>query len=260
MRDPHGQRLLLLNTTKAMELEGEDGSRIALQDGQKKTVFGRGLGFHTNDRTVSRRHVLLGVLTSEDKSGSQTGPKVSFEVVGKNPIWVRESGGGGIRVFRRDENGVVAPGDWLCFSGRTPVWFTVRGSRCGEGEKRVLGCKNGLDANLRSGFDVSEIDPVKGMHFMFLTCFAVIWCFWLLRKCREGRQSEVISLCVFWFRVTANFLFLVSKRTRYIRFMSFLFWYTDYHFLMLKFLGTILVFTEVDRISNMSVWLNCSSK
>ncbi|XP_062156381.1 uncharacterized protein LOC133864148 [Alnus glutinosa] len=151
-----------------MELEGEDGSRIALQDGQKKTVFGRGLGFHTNDRTVSRRHVLLGVLTSEDKSGSQTGPKVSFEVVGKNPIWVRESGGGGIRVFRRDESGVVAPGDWLCFSGRTPVWFTVRGSGCGEGEKRVLGCKNGLDANLRSGFDVSEIDPVKEFGFLVM--------------------------------------------------------------------------------------------
>jgi hypothetical protein len=154
-----------------MELEYKDGSRIALQDGQK-TVFGRGSGFHTDDRTVSRRHVLLGAKTSGDKSGSQTGPKVSFEVVGKNPIWVRESGGGEIRVFRRGEKGDAAPGDWLCFSGRTPAWFTVRGSGFGEGEKRVLGSENGMDGNLRSGleFDVSEIDPVKGMHFQFLTC------------------------------------------------------------------------------------------
>ncbi|GLT73244.1 hypothetical protein SLA2020_451160 [Shorea laevis] len=151
-----------------MELEGEDGSRIALQD-EQKTVFGRGLGFHTNDRTVSRHHVLLGAKTSEDKSGSQTGPKVSFEVVGKNPIWVRESGGGEIiRVFRRGEKGDVAPGDWLCFSGRTPVWFTVRGSGFGEGEKRVSGSENGLDPNLRSGFDVSEIDPVKEFGFLVM--------------------------------------------------------------------------------------------
>ncbi|KAE7999091.1 hypothetical protein FH972_003571 [Carpinus fangiana] len=155
-----------------MELEYKDGSRIALQDGQK-TVFGRGSGFHTDDRTVSRRHVLLGAKTSGDKSGSQTGPKVSFEVVGKNPIWVRESGGGEIRVFRRGEKGDAAPGDWLCFSGRTPAWFTVRGSGFGEGEKRVLGSENGMDANLRSGLEfdgagVSEIDPVKEFGFLVM--------------------------------------------------------------------------------------------
>jgi hypothetical protein len=39
-------------------------------------------------------------------------------------------------------------------------------------------------------------------------------------------------LCGFWFGV--KFVFLVSKRTRDIRFMSFIFWYMDYYFVMLN--------------------------
>jgi hypothetical protein len=68
--------------------------------------------------------------------------------------------------------------------------------------------------------------------------------------------KSYISPCVFWFGV--NFFFLISKRTRYkIHEFPFLV-YGLYYFLMLKLLGTILVFTKVDRISNLSVWLNCS--
>lgn len=162
-----------------MEVESEEGSRIAIENGHK-TVFGRGLGFHNDDRTVSRRHVLLEAKTSDEKSGSQTGHKVSFEVIGKNPIWVRESGSEEIRVFRRGEKGEVAAGDCLCLSGKRPASFTVREMGSGEGERRILGSENELAKSLTSelefdGLDVSAIDPVKGMHFKFLTRYTVIW-------------------------------------------------------------------------------------
>jgi len=39
-----------------VEVQGEDGSKTALGK-DEKTVFGRGCGFNTEDRTVSRRHV-----------------------------------------------------------------------------------------------------------------------------------------------------------------------------------------------------------
>lgn len=173
---------------KAMEVEGEDGSRIALQNAPNhKTFFGRGLGFHTDDRTVSRRHVLFEVKTSDDKSRSQMGTTVSFEVVGKNPIWVKKSGCGEIGVYRSGEKGEVAAGDCFCLSGKVPVRFSVRGRQFAAAEKRVLGSEDELDASLKSGFefdgiDASEIDPVKGMPFRILTYFAIIWCVWLLRK------------------------------------------------------------------------------
>ena len=41
--------------------------------------------------------------------------KVLFEVVGKNPIWVREHGSGEIWVFKEGEKGDVVEGDLLCF-------------------------------------------------------------------------------------------------------------------------------------------------
>ena len=81
-----------------MEVEGEDGSKIVLQNVGDKVVFGRGFGFNTKDKTVSRRHVVFELAKSGD---SQTGSKVSYEVVGKNPMWVREHGSGEIWVSRR---------------------------------------------------------------------------------------------------------------------------------------------------------------
>ncbi|KAG6665112.1 uncharacterized protein LOC122300947 [Carya illinoinensis] len=157
-----------------MEVEGEDGSRIALQNAPNhKTFFGRGLGFHTDDRTVSRRHVLFEVKTSDDKSRSQMGTTVSFEVVGKNPIWVKKSGCGEIGVYRSGEKGEVAAGDCFCLSGKVPVRFSVRGRQFAAAEKRVLGSEDELDASLKSGFefdgiDASEIDPVKEFGFLMM--------------------------------------------------------------------------------------------
>ena len=160
-----------------MKVEGEDGSKIVLQNAGDKVVFGRGFGFNTKDKTVSRRHVVFELAKcGESQTGSKFS-KVSFEVVGKNPMWVREHGSGEIRVFRKGEKGDVAEGDWLCFlSGKRPVWFAVRESGSGEREKRVLESEIGLCEILGGGFEFDDgvdvealdIDPVKGMCFL---CF-----------------------------------------------------------------------------------------
>lgn len=157
----------------AMEIEVEDHSKFILEKGHK-AVFGRGNGCSTNDRTVSRRHVLF---EFEHKSANQTEPSVSFEVLGKNPIWVRSQKDGGVRVFRRSEKGEVAAGDWFCVSGKRPVWFRVRNVEVEEREKRVLESESELAEDLQSGselegLDVSGIDPVKGLA---LNCFMVLF-------------------------------------------------------------------------------------
>lgn len=162
----------------AMEIEVEDHSKLILEKGHK-AVFGRGNGFSTNDRTVSRRHVLF---EFEHKSANQTEPSVSFEVLGKNPIWVRSRKDGGVRVFRRSEKDEVAAGDWFCVSGNRPVWFRVRNVEVEERENRVLESESELAEGLQSGselegLDVSGIDPVKGLA---LNCFMVLF------VCREN--------------------------------------------------------------------------
>ncbi|CAL9009792.1 unnamed protein product [Prunus brigantina] len=153
----------------AMEIEVEDHSKLILEKGHK-AVFGRGNGFSTNDRTVSRRHVLF---EFEHKSANQTEPSVSFEVLGKNPIWVRSQKDGGVRVFRRSEKGEVAAGDWFCLSGNRPVWFRVRNVEVEERENRVLESESELAEGLQSGselegLDVSGIDPVKEFGFVVM--------------------------------------------------------------------------------------------
>ena len=160
-----------------MKVEGEDGSKIVLQNAGDKVVFGRGFGFNSKDKTVSRRHVFELAKCGESQTGSKFS-KVSFEVVGKNPLWVREHGSGEIRVFRKGEKGDVAEGDWLCLlSAKRPVWFAVRESEFGErAEKRVLESEIGLGESLGSGFkfdngvdaEALDIDPIKGMCFL---CF-----------------------------------------------------------------------------------------
>ena len=145
-----------------MEIQGQDdGSKIELENGHK-TVFGRGFGFSTDDRTVSRRHLDLEV----KPGGTQTEPRVSFEVLGKNPVWVWSKEDGAVKVFRRSEKGELAAGDWFCVSGKGPSWFNLRkvGVEDRE-EKRVSEDESELaepDESLE-GFDVSGIDPVKGL-------------------------------------------------------------------------------------------------
>ena len=54
-------------------------------------------------------------LAKSSESQTESNSKVLFEVVGKNPIWVREHGSGEIWVFKKGEKGDVAEGDLLCF-------------------------------------------------------------------------------------------------------------------------------------------------
>lgn len=160
----HGLEELGKHLSNAMEIVGEeDGAKTALQYG-RKAVFGRGFGFNTNDRTVSRRHLEFEV----HAEASQTEPRVSFEVMGKNPIWIWSKSDGKVRVFRRLEKGELVAGDCFCVSGKRLNWFSLRKFGVEEKQKSVLEVESELAESLQSGFevedvDVSGIDPVKGL-------------------------------------------------------------------------------------------------
>ncbi|XP_062024871.1 transcription elongation factor SPT6 [Rosa rugosa] len=152
-----------------MEIEVEDRSKLVVEKGQK-AVFGRGNGFNTTDRTVSRRHVLFEL---QHINATQTEPRISFEVLGRNPVWVRSQKDGEVRVFRRSEKGELAAGDWLCVSGKRPIWFKVRNVGVEEEVKRVLESESEMAEGLLNGsewegVDVSGIDPVKEFGFVVM--------------------------------------------------------------------------------------------
>ncbi|OWM79867.1 hypothetical protein CDL15_Pgr001510 [Punica granatum] len=140
-----------------MEIEGEDGSRIEIRS-NTEAVLGRGSGFRTADRTVSRRQVLL----RADEAETQP-LRVSFEVLGKNPVWVRSGGGGEVRAYRRSEKGEVAAGDWLCVSGKQPVWFAVKGIDGG----RDSGSESQVEAE-SARVPETDVDPVKEFCFLVI--------------------------------------------------------------------------------------------
>ncbi|KAI6690157.1 hypothetical protein NL676_026985 [Syzygium grande] len=151
-----------------MEIEGEEGSKVMLKRASTATIFGRGLGFDTNDRSVSRKHLLL---QAGDDGAAE--PRVSFRVLGKNPVWVRSGSGGGVRVYRSSESGEFGAGDRFCVSGRRPVWFDPReiedggGGGGGSGSKRNSECESELAESAES-VDVSSIDPVKEFGFLVI--------------------------------------------------------------------------------------------
>ncbi|TYI24335.1 hypothetical protein ES332_A06G226700v1 [Gossypium tomentosum] len=147
-----------------MEIEGADGSRLALKSGSKIT-FGRGSGFNTDDRTVSRRHVELELETLVDKNGETRTeePSVSFEETGLNPVWVRRGTNGEIKVFNSSDKGRLENGDWICLSGRVPVWFVLKKTEENEKEERDLGSDSGAES-----VDIEDIDPVKEFGFLVI--------------------------------------------------------------------------------------------
>lgn len=171
-----------------MEIEGSDGSKTQLKP-YSTTVFGRGNGY-PNDLAVSRRHISFELNLSTDPPDSQTDPRVSFEVLGKNPVWVfSKKIDGKIRVFKRFQRGELGFGDKFCLSPKDPVWFTVkevekkemedeRESKRGEIEGRVndelsqsLEISYGVDGNGDFGLDfvdVSNIDPVQEFGFLVI--------------------------------------------------------------------------------------------
>ncbi|GMH03766.1 hypothetical protein Nepgr_005605 [Nepenthes gracilis] len=165
-----------------MEIEGQDGSKMKLKDGAE-TVFGRGNGFHGKDLTVSRRQVSFQLSSQPRQNGSETGPRVFFEVIGRNPIWVSFKEDGNIRAFKRFERGELGTNDMFCVSSKDPVWLTLKTAEA-EGRENKLeidGREMGLSQSLEiaSGFwgngdlglesiDVSSIDPIKEFGFLVI--------------------------------------------------------------------------------------------
>ncbi|XP_020223671.1 uncharacterized protein LOC109805842 [Cajanus cajan] len=129
-----------------VEVEGEDGSKLSIGN-DEEAVLGRGCGFNTHDRTVSRRHVSFR-LDHSDSEGAKA--RVSFQVMGKNPFWVYD--GEALRLFRSFEKGHLQLGHRFCFSSNSPIWFTINNTQ-----------PLNLDA-----IHVSEIDPVKEFGFLVM--------------------------------------------------------------------------------------------
>ncbi|RVW51884.1 hypothetical protein VitviT2T_013259 [Vitis vinifera] len=166
-----------------MEIEGKNGWRTELRKGSKKE-FGRGSGFPTTDRTVSRHHV-----TFELHEDSET--RVRFVVIGKNPFWVLSSGSGEIRVFRRHQRGEMESGDSFCVSSKNPIWFSLKRTEFPE-----MG---------RCGFEslsVSDVDPVKEFGFIVMghefdsypqrmICDIKNWNWFLEEPSKDGEDDEV---------------------------------------------------------------------
>ncbi|XP_027344364.1 uncharacterized protein LOC113856641 [Abrus precatorius] len=130
-----------------VELQGEDGSKFALGK-EDNVVFGRGCGFNTHDRTVSRRHVSFQLEQSESEHA-----RVSFQVIGRNPIWVWTHDS--LRLFRKFDNGHLQFGDRFCLSPEAPFWFLF---------KKI---QSQPQLKLHQ-LDVSEIDPVKEFGFLVM--------------------------------------------------------------------------------------------
>lgn len=191
---------------KTMELESEDGSKKFPIEKGSKIELGRGLlGFPADDRTVSRRHISLQFHKPTQKSSKENysdGEIVaSFQVTGKNPIWVLTKYGEEKRVFRNSDKGDLRAGDSFSISLKKPLFFTfkqrafeaeaeeedqkrvlkaVEGrkkrtlERKEEEEKRVLkedcSISNGEDTSGDLGLgslELSQIDPVKGQLSLF---------------------------------------------------------------------------------------------
>ncbi|XP_059638472.1 uncharacterized protein LOC132280759 [Cornus florida] len=167
-----------------MEIEGQDGSKTLLKKGFKREL-GRGLGFDSNDRTISRRHVVFEFKKDESQTDPNSESRVCFEVTGNNPIWVRNRASGEIRVFRRSERGEMEGGDMFCVSAKKPVWFTLKRTELeGENESEMnseLGNVNELADCLQSSYglrgvedleldsaDDSNIDPIKEFGFLII--------------------------------------------------------------------------------------------
>ncbi|XP_021716475.1 uncharacterized protein LOC110684337 [Chenopodium quinoa] len=168
-----------------MEIEGSDGSKFKLKP-NSTTIFGRGNGFYSNDLTVSRRQVSFDFNPSEDP---QTAPRVSFEVLGKNPIWVhkKQQENGNVKGFKRFQRGDLGIDDLFCVSAKTPIWFTLKNiaNVFEEREKHCEEVKGRINADLRenletaSGFeeiedigldfvDLSNIDPIQEFGFVVI--------------------------------------------------------------------------------------------
>ncbi|RDX76679.1 hypothetical protein CR513_43309 [Mucuna pruriens] len=134
-----------------VEVQCEDGSKLTLGK-DEKAVLGRGCGFNTHDRTVSRRHVFF-QLDHSDSDSEVANVRVSFQVIGRNPFWVYD--GEALRLFRKFEKGHLQLGHRFCFSANTPLWYSFTLNN------------NQTHLNLDE-INISEIDPVKEFGFLVM--------------------------------------------------------------------------------------------
>ncbi|KAF5816885.1 putative transcription factor interactor and regulator FHA-SMAD family [Helianthus annuus] len=144
-----------------MEIESKNGSKIRVEEDMD---FGRGLGFVSTDRTVSRRHVSF--KPHEDDDGISS---AYFQVKGKNPIWVRHSTNPHIRVYNASQSGQLNIGDSFCLSSKHPVWFNLNKIASADESNRYEEAFAEI-----SGFDHDEIettdidDPVQEFGFVVM--------------------------------------------------------------------------------------------
>ncbi|KAM0933554.1 putative transcription factor interactor and regulator FHA-SMAD family [Dioscorea sansibarensis] len=169
-----------------MELEFTGGGRIPI--GRDSTIevgrkLGLGFGVNSSDRTVSRCHLSLQYLGDD-------GSRVSFRVIGRNPIWVCPRADGDKALFRNSETGELRAGDHFSLSLKYPKFICVRtreGEEEAEERKRVLDAVKRRERRTRERkergrvevsavideleselglLDVSLIDPVKEFGFL----------------------------------------------------------------------------------------------
>ncbi|CAI9767147.1 unnamed protein product [Fraxinus pennsylvanica] len=163
-----------------MEIEGTDRSKTLIKPGQTRE-FGRGQGFNSIDKTISRHHVSFHLPKNETR--------VYFHVIGKNPIWVHTAKFNEVKAFRSTEKGEMESGDMFCVSAKNPIWFTLKKTEIevpddGENEnelKRESCLESTLAESLQSGsgpkgveelepesVDISGIDPIKEFEFVVM--------------------------------------------------------------------------------------------
>lgn len=169
-----------------MEIESEDGATIPIERGSPTEIGRRpGLGLRRPsppDRTVSRRHLSLR-LAGGDSDDSKDGPKVLFEVIGRNPVVVCGCDGTWRpRVYRNSEKGELRDGDRLSLSLKNLSFWVLR--RRGAVEQKVIDAvarrekrtserkkkerKTAIEAvngdleQELAALDASQIDPIKG--------------------------------------------------------------------------------------------------
>lgn len=176
-----------------MEIESADGAAIPIER-DSSTAIGRrpDLGLRSPsppDRTVSRRHLSLLLVGGSDDS--EDGPRVLFEVIGRNPVVVCGCGGTRRpRVYRNSEKGELRDGDRLSLSLKNLSFWVLRrrGSAPGAVEQKVIDAvarrekrtserkkkerKTTIEAEEEAvsgdlerelaALDASQIDPIKG--------------------------------------------------------------------------------------------------
>ncbi|XP_042419022.1 uncharacterized protein DDB_G0283697 [Zingiber officinale] len=176
-----------------MEIESEDGATIPIER-DSSTEIGRRPGLlglrrpSPPDCTVSRRHLSLRLVGGD----SEDGPRVLFEVIGRNPVVVCGCGGRP-RVYRKSEKGELRDGDRLSLSLKNLSFWVLRrrGAAPGAVDQKVVDAvarrekrtserkknerKSVIEAigaeeedleHELAALDASQIDPVKEFGFL----------------------------------------------------------------------------------------------